>query len=189
MIGYLQGTILKKIGKSIILNTGNVGYSVNLPAPLLEKCKEGKTLELYIYTKVREDDISLFGFAKIEELEFFKTVLNVNGVGPKTALEILSQDIDKTKAAILSNNILFLSKIPGIGKKTAEKMILELKDKISKNSDIHQDKNTQEELDVLEALKSLGYSQNEAREALKQVEENLDTSKKIKSALKILSAR
>lgn len=173
MIGYLQGTIHKKLGKAIILNTGNVGYVVHLPTPLLEKCVEGKPIELYIFTKVREDDISLFGFIKIEELEFFKTVLNVNGVGPKTALEILSQNINKTKAAILSNDILFLSKIPGIGKKTAERIILDLKNKLDwvdtmrLHGDIENHTETNEE--AIEALLSLGYQRFQITKTLQKM--------------------
>ncbi len=183
MIGYLQGTIQKKLGKNIILNTGNVGYMVNLPAPLLEKCREGKLLELYIYTKVREDDISLYGFTKIEELEFFKTVLNVNGVGPKTALDILSQDIDKTKAAILSNNILFLSKIPGIGKKTAERIIVELKNKLDwvdsmrLHGDLENGETSNEE--AVEALLGLGYQRFEIMKILKKMPAGMSTTEAI----------
>lgn len=183
MIGYLQGTIQKKLGKNIILNTGNVGYVVNLPAPLLEKCHEGKLLELYIYTKVREDDISLYGFTKTEDLEFFRTVLNVNGVGPKTALEILSQDIDKTKAAILSNNILFLSKIPGIGKKTAERIIVELKNKLDwvdsmrLHGDLEDGETSNEE--AVEALVGLGYQRFEIMKILKKMPAGMTTTEEI----------
>ncbi len=183
MIGYLQGTIQKKLQKNIILNTGNVGYVVNLANPLLEKCSEGKTLELYIFTKVREDDISLYGFVKIEELEFFKTVLNVNGVGPKTALEILSQDMDKTKAAILSNDILFLSKIPGIGKKTAERIIVELKNKLDwvdsmrLHGTLDDEQKTNEE--AIEALLTLGYQRFEIGKILKKMPAEITTTEDI----------
>jgi len=183
MIGYLQGIIQKKLPKNIILNTGSVGYVVNLAGPLLEKCTEGKNLELYVYTKVREDDISLFGFAKIEELEFFKTVLNVNGVGPKTALEILSQDMDKTKAAILSNDILFLSKIPGIGKKTAERIIVELKNKLDwvDSMRLHKDLKTDETKseEAVEALVGLGYQRFEIAKILKKMPEEITTTEEI----------
>ena len=166
MIGYLNGTIQKKFAKNIILNTGNVGYLVNLTAPLLEKCSVGKSLEIYIFTKVREDDISLYGFISVEELEFFKTVLNVNGVGPKIALEILSHDMEKTKAAILSNDLLFLSKIPGIGKKTAERIVLDLKNKLDWVDSIRTHGNvekdgTNENEEALEALLTLGYQRFE----------------------------
>ena len=179
MIGYLQGTIKKKLPKAIILNTGNVGYVVNVTAPLLEKCAEGKTLELYIFTKVREDDISLYGFNKIEELEFFKTVLNVNGVGPKTALEILSQDMDKTKAAILSNNLLFLSKIPGIGKKTAERIIVELKNKLDWvdsmriHSNLENEDSNEANEEAIQALVGLGYQRFEIQKILTKMPQDL----------------
>lgn len=182
MIGYLQGTIQKKLTKSIILNTGNVGYVVNMPAPLFEKTKEGKHLELYIFTKVREDDISLYGFTKIEELEFFKTMLNVNGVGPKTALEILSQDMDKTKAAILSNNILYLSKIPGIGKKTAERIIVELKNKLDWVDSMRLHANLEENQtneEAIDALLGLGYQRFEIIKLLQKMPGEITTTEDI----------
>jgi len=174
MIGYLQGTIHKKLPKTIILNTGNIGYIVYLPTPLLEKCAEGKDLELYIYTKVREDDISLFGFKTVDELEFFKTMLNVNGVGPKTALEILSHDTDKTKAAILSNDLAFLSKIPGIGKKTAERIVMELKNKLDWVDSMRLHGNVETEAvetneEAIEALAGLGYQKFEVIKILKKM--------------------
>ena len=182
MIGYLNGTIQKKFAKNIILNTGNVGYLVNLTAPLLEKCSAGKTLELYIFTKVREDDISLYGFISVEELEFFKTVLNVNGVGPKIALEILSQDTSKTKAAILSNDILYLSKIPGIGKKTAERIIVELKNKLDWVDSMRQHANlevqgTHEE--AVEALSGLGYQRFEILKMLQKMPAEITVTEEI----------
>ncbi len=183
MIGYLQGTIQKKLPKSIIVNTGNVGYIVNIPTPLLEKSSDGKMLELYTYTKVREDDISLYGFLTVEELEFFKTMINVNGVGPKIALEILSQDIQKTKAAILSNNILYLSKIPGIGKKTAERIIVELKNKLDwvdsmrLHGNLAESEETNEE--AIEALVGLGYQRFEVAKILKKMPESVTTTEEI----------
>jgi Holliday junction DNA helicase RuvA len=182
MIGYLQGTIHKKLAKNIILNTGSVGYVVNVAGPLLEKCREGKILELFIFTKVREDDISLYGFPTVEELEFFKTVLNVNGIGPKIALEMLSQDMDKTKTAILSNDILFLNKIPGIGKKTAERIIVELKNKLDwvDSMRLHgstQEKETNEE--AIEALAGLGYQRFEITRILKNLPAEITTTEDI----------
>ena len=185
MIGYLQGTIQKKFAKNVILNTGNVGYLVNLTAPLLEKCSAGKTLELYIFTKVREDDISLYGFITVEELEFFKTVLNVNGVGPKIALEILSQDTAKTKAAILSNDILYLSKIPGIGKKTAERIIVELKNKLDWVDAIRPHGNLQNQEtqgtheEAVEALSGLGYQRFEILKMLQKMPTEITSTEEI----------
>ena len=173
MIGYLNGTIQKKFAKSLILNTGNVGYLVNIPTPLAEKCSTKDKMELYVYTKVREDDISLFGFETIEELDFFKTVLNVNGVGPKTALEILSQNLDKTKAAILSGNILYLSKIPGIGKKTAERIIVELKNKLDwvDTMRLHTQLDQTANEEAIEALLGLGYQKFQVMRILEKMPE------------------
>ncbi len=182
MIGYLNGTIQKKFTKNIILSTGNIGYVVNITAPLLEKWSVGKPLELYIFTKVREDDISLYGFIKVEELEFFKTVLNVNGVGPKIALEILSQDTSKTKAAILSNDILYLSKIPGIGKKTAERIIVELKNKLDWVDSMRSHGNLENQAtheEAVEALFGLGYQRFEILKLLKKMPEEITVTEEI----------
>lgn len=196
MIGSIRGKITLQTDKFIILEASNIGYKINISGETLNKLTHldkkqqvGEIL-LWTHTHVREDILDLYGFLEYKELEFFELLLTISGIGPKGALSILNAASTETlMSSIVRGDTGYLTKISGIGKKTAEKMILELKDKISKNSDIYQDKNTQEELDVLEALKSLGYSQNEAREALKQVEENLDTSKKIKEALKILSKK
>ena len=175
MIAYLIGTIQKKLPKNIIINTGKVGYLVNVSAPLLEKLNEKDEIELYIHTKVREDDISLYGFENFSELEFFKTLLNVNGIGPKLGLEIISHHPDRAKAAIISGDIPFLSKIPGIGKKTAERIIVELKNKLELQDitrlhneiekDIHQD--------VINALESLGYQKFEIIRILKKLPDKM----------------
>lgn len=120
MIAYLTGTVQKKLEKAIILNTNGVGYLVHVIPLVIEKITEGAQTEFFIHTKVREDDISLFGFETYQELTFFQTVLNVNGIGPKLALEILSHNPIKVKTAILKGDVGALSKIPGIGKNTVE---------------------------------------------------------------------
>ncbi len=130
MIAYLKGLIINKNQQSIILSTGAIGYEVFLPKNKLEKIAENSHKEFFIYTKVREDEISLYGFESLIELNFFKLLLEVNGVGPKMAMEILSHDLNQTQTAILQKNSSFLSKIPGIGKKTAERIILELQNKV-----------------------------------------------------------
>jgi len=136
---------------------------------------------------VREDILDLYGFLNREELEFFEMLINVSGIGPKGALAILGvASIDTLKKAISTGDIPYLTKISGIGKKTAEKMIIELRDKMGVNKT---GTSLQEELDALEALKSLGYSQNEAREVLKKVSPEMNTNEKIREALKILSGK
>lgn len=178
MIAYLQGSIKKKLAKSIILDTGNIGYLVYLPAPLLEKMVEKEMVELFIYTRVLEDDISLYGFETVSKLEFFKMLLNVNGIGAKTALEILSVDTQKVKNALLTSDITFLTKVPGIGKKTAERLIIELKGKITmEDIDLNRLHNSIEETQISEdavlALTNLGYQKFEIYRVLKNIPDNL----------------
>ena len=177
MIAYLSGTIRKKLPKAVIIDTGSVGYLVHLPIPLLEKTEEKAAAEFFIHTKVREDDISLFGFENMAGLEFFKTLLNVNGVGPKLALEILSQNPEKVKAALLSGDLLYLTKIPGIGKKTAERLVVELKSKIDwADIDISRTHTSLEQTvseDAVNALMGLGYQRFEIIRVLKEMPEKI----------------
>lgn len=190
MIAYLEGTIIHTTDKFIILNTGNVGYKVSLTPDSILACKEGLEVSLFIYTAVRENSIDLFGFKNAEELSFFELLLDVSGIGPRSALGIIAlAPIETIKRAIATGDVSYLNKVSGIGKKTAEKIIIELRDKLvnyKENADTPSA--LREEGDILEALKSLGYSQNEARDALKQVSPTFDsTNSRIKEALRILS--
>jgi Holliday junction DNA helicase RuvA len=180
MIAYLQGEILQKNKQSVILLTGQIGYEVFVSKPLLEQLEKGQKQEFFIYTKVREDEISLFGFGSTEEMDFFKDLISVNGIGPKIALEILSNNIDQTKNAILQENAAFLSKIPGIGKKTAERIIVELKNKVQPNtlSEPPNDLETRFE-EVVEALGNLGYQRGEIFKVLKSIPENISSTEEI----------
>jgi len=119
MIAYLKGKIIQKNKQSLVIANDFIGYEAHVSKPLHEQSEIGQTLELYIYTKVREDEISLYGFADTDEMQFFKDLISVNGIGPKIALEILSNNIEQIKTAIIQENVAFLSKIPGIGKKTS----------------------------------------------------------------------
>ena len=181
MIAYLTGTVLKKLPKSIVVNTGNIGYLVHISESKWQKIAADEQIELFIHTKVREDDISLYGFETGEELEFFKTVLNVNGIGPKIALEILSHDLSSTKGAILSNDLLYLTKIPGIGKKTAERMVVELKNKLdwAEASRPHHKISLQVNEESVSALVSLGYQKFEVMRVLKNLPENIVKTEEI----------
>ena len=115
MIAYLVGTIRKKLPKAVIVDTGAIGYLVHLPISLLEKTEEKAAAEFFIHTKVREDDISLFGFETMAGLEFFKTLLNVNGIGPKLAMEILSHDTAKVKNAMTKKLLVQSTAVPEKG--------------------------------------------------------------------------
>ncbi len=192
MIGSIKGKIILKTEKFVIVETSGLGYKVSVSPDTLSKAKKtGEEIMLWIHTHVREDILDLYGFKEREELEFFEMLIGVSGIGPKGALSILGiASIDTLKRAIGTGDTSYLTKISGIGKKTAEKIVIELRDKISnKMKGENAGPSLQGELDTLEALKSLGYSQNEAREALKKVPSELDTNKKIREALKILGGK
>lgn len=192
MIGSIKGKIILKTEKFLIVETNGVGYKVSVsPDTLSQAQKTGSEIMLWIHTHVREDILDLYGFIKREELEFFEMLIGVSGIGPKGALSILGiASIDTLKKAIGTGDTSYLTKISGIGKKTAEKIVIELRDKIAdKMKDEKGGTSLQGELDALEALKSLGYSQNEAREALKKVSGDANTNTKIREALKILGGK
>jgi len=189
MIGSIKGKIILKTDKFLIVETSGIGYKVAVsPDTLSRATKLGDEIFLFIHTHVREDSFDLYGFSNYEELEFFEMLLNVSGIGPKGALVILGiTSIDTLNKAIGTGDTNYLTKISGIGKKTAEKIVIELRDKISgKLKKGFEESSLREEMDALEALKSLGYSQTEARETLKKVPADANTNTKIREALKIL---
>jgi len=188
MIGSIKGKITLKTEKFLIVETGGVGYKVSVSPDVLSKAKKtGDEIALWIHTHVREDAIDLYGFVDREELEFFEMLINVSGIGPKGALSILGvASIETLRKAISTGDTAYLTKISGIGRKTAEKIVIELRDKIGEEKS---GSSLQGELDVMEALKSLGYSQGEVREALKKVTQEASTNTKIREALKILGGK
>src|SRR3990167_11292585 len=185
MIGSIKGKIIFKKEKFIILDVSGVGYKINVSTDTLSKTqKQDKEVFFFIHTHVREDALDLYGFLDYSELEFFEMLISVSGIGPKGALTILGvTSIETLRKAIGTGDISYLTKISGIGKKTAEKIVIELRDKIGEEKE---GSSLQGELDAMEALKSLGYSQSEVREALKKIAPDLDTNKKIREALKVL---
>lgn len=191
MISYIQGTIDLITEKFAVINTGNIGYKVFVnKATLSIISKEEKMVKLYTFLNVKEDEMSLYGFLKWDELGFFELLNSINGVGPKSALGILDlASVDDLKGAIVNDKADFLTKVSGIGSKTAQRIILELKSKIDK-SDVGVTGFSDDDLEALEALQSLGYRIPEAREALKKVSSDVtNTSEKIKKALKVLGGR
>ncbi|MFA5095504.1 MAG: Holliday junction branch migration protein RuvA [Candidatus Paceibacterota bacterium] len=195
MIGSIRGKIILKTDKFLIVETSGVGYKINvspdtlskLAAPRKSSGQNDTDVSFWIHTHVREDILDLYGFLDRQELEFFEMLINVSGIGPKGALSILGiASIETLKKAIGTGDTAYLTKISGIGKKTAEKIVIELRDKMETSKT---GTSLQGELDALEALKSLGYSQYEAREVLKKVPPNTDTNTKIREALKILSGK
>jgi Holliday junction DNA helicase RuvA len=191
MIGSIKGKIILKTEKFLILETAGVGYKINVSPDTLSKAKSGgaETM-LWIHTHVREDAFDLYGFLEYPELEFFEMLISVSGIGPKGALAILGiTSIETLRKAIGTGDTSYLTKISGIGKKTAEKIVIELRDKMASKFGEQESGSLQGELDSLEALKSLGYSQHEAREALKKIPTEMNTNAKIREALKILGGK
>lgn len=185
MIGSLKGKVALRTDRFLILEINGVGYKVSVSPDVLAKVKAGDDVSLWIHTHVREDTLDLYGFLTREDLEFFEMLLGVSGIGPRSALAILGvASLETLRKAVGSGDTSYLTKISGIGRKTAEKIVIELRDKLGEEDG----SSLQGELDALEALKSLGYSQNQARDALKKVQSE-DTNGKVREALKILGAR
>ena len=192
MIARLEGIIVHTTEKYLIIDVSGVGYKVNVTTDTLASSLLGDHVSFWIHTAVRENSIDLYGFKNTNEMSFFELLLDVSGIGPRSALSILAiAPIDTLKRAIATGDTGYLNKVSGIGKKTAEKIIIELRDKLQdyKNDD-DTPSSLRDESDILEALKSLGYSQNEARDALKQVPATtIGTNARIKEALQMLGGR
>lgn len=192
MIAYIAGTVIHKDLKYLVVDTGGVGYKVSTPIDTLNASKEGQKAQFWIHTVVREDALDLYGFADKETLSFFELLITISGIGPKSALSILSAaPLASLREAVISGETAYLTKIGGIGKKIADKIVLELKGKIGVGDDISFSSNKlgRSDMDALEALKSLGYTHKEARDALEGLDSTLtDTGAKVKAALRVLGS-
>lgn len=171
MIAHLRGKLLAKHPNQAIVETAGVGYDVTISVPTFSDLPAtGADVALYIHTHVREDVIALYGFLRSSEKQLFEKLITVSGIGPKLAITILSgMAADEMVGAIRSNNLAQLTRIPGIGKKTAERMVLELRDKLPEASPIAATAVpalSATEEDVLSALLNLGYQRAAAEKAL-----------------------
>ena len=170
MIAHLRGTLLTKSPNQLIIETGGVGYEVNISVPTFSGLPSiGSEVGLHIYTHVREDVIALYGFLHPAEKRLFEKLMTVSGIGAKLAITILSgMPADEMIAAIRGNDLARLTKIPGVGRKTAERMVLELRDKLQSPTEpvIAASMGSGIEEDVLSALVNLGYQRAAAEKAL-----------------------
>ncbi|HBI72565.1 MAG TPA: Holliday junction branch migration protein RuvA [Lachnospiraceae bacterium] len=182
MISYLKGELAEIKENYVVVEVGNIGYDVFLPtSAIYELPPAGSSIKLYTYLHVREDAISFFGFLTKDDLEIFKLLITVNGIGPKGALGILSGiSADELRFAVLAEDTKTLSKAPGIGKKTAAKLILELKDKFTLETAFEQRLQNQSQTaelsgiagkkeETVQALTVLGYSASESLKMVNQV--------------------
>lgn len=188
MIDYLEGILRYKSPTFIVVDVGGVGYKVNLSLSSYDLLPpEGNEIKINTYLHFREDGLALYGFLAQEERDFFLLLISISKIGPKSALRMLSRvSSSELKKAIKRGDLTTLTDIPGIGKKTAQRLILELKERIGEEEPLEPGK---EELvkDALSALVSLGYTQNEARKAVREVisssKEEMDLTRVIKEAL------
>jgi Holliday junction DNA helicase RuvA len=186
MFGHITGKIFKLKGTRAIVKAGGIGFVIHAIPSYLEKLKTGAEASFWTYTAVRENSIELYGFETEEELHVFELLITVSGVGPKTALAILGvAGVNSIIDAVATGDTSSLTKISGIGRKTAEKIVLELSGKLitTKKGDAR----ASEDVDVFDALKSLGYREREIQEMIKKLPKGLSgTNEKIKYALKNL---
>lgn len=185
MIGFLSGIVKSIRGQQAIILAGNVGYSVSVPGSL--NLLPGQNVELFVHTHVREDALTLFGFKDEEALDLFEKLLTVSGIGPKSALAIISvASVAVIKKAIETSNLEFFTAVSGIGKKGAQKLIIELRPKLAK---VDADLGSLEGNPVLNAaLSQLGFTKTETIPILSQIDNSLDLSEQIKQALALLKA-
>ncbi len=204
MIAFLSGKLLEKEANLVIVDVGGVGYEVIIPLSTFYDLGEaGEEVSLRIYTHVREDVFQLFGFKTVRERELFLLLISVSGIGPKSAVTALSgMSADEIISAIRQNNLARLNSIPGVGRKTAERLVIELRDKIAKLSALSSEEMKAEGSaseqasegdiyeDALSALVNLGYQRNAAEKALKQAMQEgteLSVQKLLRRSLQLLA--
>ncbi len=194
MISYIEGKIkfINQKNICVLTNTG-VGYEIQIDKNEIDKLSINQDINLHIYSHIKEDAFELYGFLNISDKIMFEQLTSISGIGPKSALQILSlSGSEILYENVIKNNVTYLTQISGIGKKIAEKIVLELKDKLPKISfdfksvDNNQNINIGDNIDVFEALKAMGYTAKEAKEAIINIESDkeLKLEDKIKLALK-----
>src|SRR5665648_646562 len=194
MIGMLRGKVWEIQAERLVLDVQGVGYLVTVPYGLLAKCCPGQELVIYTHVVTREDDSSLYGFSSLEEKQLFLEMLSVSGIGPKAAIALLSTfGTVQIQSDIVSENLNLLTKVPGIGKKTAQRLILELKEKFKGHDTLPVGgEPTPAPLmhsEALQTLMALGFGLEEARQALSRQQDggDLTTEEQVKKALRMLS--
>jgi holliday junction DNA helicase RuvA len=189
MIGFLNGTVELLQRPFMMIDVNGVGYKVLLADSVYLKLSIGEKIKIFTYTHVREDALDLFGFLEADDLKLFENLLTVSGIGPKTALNIFSfggrKDIIE---AIIKGDVAFFTSVPRLGTKNAQKIIIELKNKMGSTADLDlSGKDLEENAQVVQALKNFGFSVQEAQKAVREVKkEGISTEEKIRLALKNL---
>ncbi len=186
MISHLSGKVIAISEMYALIDVGGIGYKVFMTGQNLAELREGTSASVFTHLAVRENALDLYGFKSQDELSFFELLITISGIGPKTALGILNvAPVSLLRQAVFTENTAHLTKVAGIGKKNAEKIVIELRGKLV--GEYEEVDGVPNDSDAIEALTSLGYSQKEARDALKKVPTELTSpSDRVKQALKIL---
>ena len=192
MIGWLQGVVLYKQGNQVVLNVGGVGYELAVPLSVLERVHEGQEAALFVHHAVRDDGHFLYGFHTLEQRSWFRELIRVSGIGPKIALLILSGfDVEMLAQTVRAQDSAALVKLPGVGKKTAERLLIELNDRVARlpvgvASSQGIIRPASAKLDAEEALVALGYKPAEAAQLIERVgDDDADTDTLIRRALQL----
>ena len=189
MIGFIKGTVIFKNINSLLVETGGVGYELFVPANLAGACEKGRSVSLWVYTHLKQDSLELYGFAGEKEKELFLSLLKVKGIGPKSALQILSScALENFIRMIKEENIKALSALPKIGKKMAQQIVLSLKDQVSDVLIGSAHKSPYRE-QLFYSLEKLGFQPSEIREAISQIQWKEDLKKDLQEALALLRSR
>lgn len=190
MISHIKGIIEEKFGSSVIVDVSGVGYEMMVPATDYEDAKLGEERKFYTYHAVRENSEELYGFSTLAAKKIFELLLSVQGIGPKAGIAILSlAEAEEVRNAIANSDTAFISKASGVGRKSAERVIVDLADKVGSPShygatDVKLKKATTEPDEALDALIALGFPLKEATAALEKVDASLPVEERIKLALK-----
>lgn len=191
MIYFIDGIVEYKKEKFAVINASGIGYKIFASGDTLSKMPEvGERVKVYTHQHVREDAVELYGFLSQTELIFFESLIAISGVGPKMALSILAiSPVKMLASAIVAGDFTFLTRVSGVGRKTAEKIVIEMKDRIQKLG-IEFEEMQAGDNEVLEALESLGYSVREAQNALRNIPKDITgVENRIKEALKVLGRK
>lgn len=192
MIGSLRGIVVLRNDPYIFLEVGGVGYKVLVSGSVLASAKQGDKLAIFTYTHVREDALDLYGFPSAKDLELFERLIGVSGVGPKTAMNVFALNKrDNIIEAIVNADVDFFTSVPRLGRKNAQKIIIELKQKFGSSQELDlSEKDKKQYGDVVRALESLGFSPGEAKEALAAVKDKGGTTQElVRLALQYLGKR
>ncbi len=191
MISYLEGTIKFKGLNYLTILINGVGYKVSVPTDILSRISLNSPISLFIHTHVKEDALDLYGFETPDELAMFELLLSVSGIGPKTALSIFSNGkLPKIKEAIIKGDVSFFTGVPRLGTKNSQKIIIELRSKLGNLGLLDLSADSGETKEIIDALKSFGFTPAESREALKSLKDfEGSVSDKIRQSLKWLGKK